>query len=237
MQLPLEPPSSQIPLYELIAEEAIDEPNSLLVLAPGLDIGQIITQFTQKHMELSKAVPLILLVNFDKQLESSILETWNQKMLQAKSISKEITSKRVNAYLQGGLFFVSGFILNMDLLTKHLCPLTITGIFINNAHNVTKINQVEPWIITLCRLGESFTNVVGICQQPVQFEQKGNLFEVMALLYLRHCHFWPCFRNEVQTFLLGDEENSFEAHEDELEMTPIVRRMQEVPVFFLNWAQ
>lgn len=56
-----------------------------------------------------------------------------------------MTNKRIELYLKGGIFAVSYKAIVLDLLTKKLSPSIISGFIINNAHKVEE-NSPESFL-------------------------------------------------------------------------------------------
>lgn len=126
---------------------------------------------------------------------------------------------------------MSSLVLNLDILTQTLSPKKIHTIFIGNPEDCLSIYSQESWIVTLCRLeDERNLRIVALSQEPEAIRQRGNIDKIMRHFYLRHCHFWPSFRVEVQSFLMG-EPDGFQTFQNELLMSPSAYKIEDVNNF------
>ena len=109
---------------------------------------------------------LIFILNFSDQ-EFAALETYLEilhkannsplipiPLIKIHSSEASISNKRLDLYLKGGVFSVTYKILVLDLLTKRLSPSIISGLIINNAHQIcSKGKSGETFIAEIVRKG------------------------------------------------------------------------------------
>jgi hypothetical protein len=140
--------------------------NSYVVLAKGLCSVKITACFIHDNyarqvtsIEKKDGWPfLIFLINFDDH-EFDALEVFLKDLNQLDGISSKITlvnmkgevAKRSDQYLKGGVFCISYKQLVLDLLSKKVSPLIISGIFINTAHKCHKETDSETFLIKMIK--------------------------------------------------------------------------------------
>lgn len=116
--------------------------NCLLILGKGFSLTKTVASFLYQYKSEpgSLTTPyLMFLINFSDQQFKSLeyyLETLGPDTtlpLLKFATNDNLSNKRVDLYLKGGVFSISYKCLVLDLLTKRLSPSIITGFIINSA--------------------------------------------------------------------------------------------------------
>lgn len=79
------------------------------------------------------------------------------------SSNDNLSNKRIDLYLRGGIFAVSYKALVLDLLTKRLSPSIISGFLINDAH---KLKHSEAFLCKLLKKDNPDTFIKCFTDKP-----------------------------------------------------------------------
>lgn len=172
---------------------------SLLLLSKGMGLYSLIAKFLIEKLD---RLNLIFLLSFS---DEEIMAISQEMKVISKGIhsgifqiTNEPSTKRTKMYLQGGVFGVSDVVLVFDILQSAVSPLIITGILLNNLHEIKDIYDRRSWICTLIRLESQKTFIIGINEE---LESAIRLETVMRACYFKKAFFWPICRLEVQKCL------------------------------------
>ena len=131
--------------------------DALLILAEGLGIERIFLNFIRLYCDPCNLVLIVNTSDADDEYFTSRLkkETTGARMNPSLKLTKitnetHTVSERVQAYLQGGCFFVTSRILVVDMLTDRIPIDLISGILVYKAHMVIDSCQ-ESFIMRMYR--------------------------------------------------------------------------------------
>ena len=140
--------SSLLPYENQIFLDLLNN-DGLVVMAEGLGIERILINLIKLYCSPTH---FVLVINTNEDEENFLL----QKLKQANVVDlpKRITTEtlsineRVQAYMQGGCFFITSRIFVMDLLTSRIPIDLISGVLVYKAHKIVDSCQ-GSWNITL----------------------------------------------------------------------------------------
>ncbi|OAJ43057.1 hypothetical protein BDV3_001823 [Batrachochytrium dendrobatidis] len=217
--------------------------DGLVIMARGLGIERLLSTIIQIHTDPHTLVLLVnlSLADFDR-LKQSVCDAAEAIGVLSEAdggcirpdlfvfVNSEISSvKRSELYLAGGVLAVTSQILVLDILNKVLPTHLVTGILVNNAHQVRDVST-EAFILRLYRDENKVGFIKAFSENPEAFVGGfATLERTMKVLYLRSVYFWPRFHVLVKESL--DTNGSVELVELRIPMT---KRMKEIQAAILD---
>ncbi|KAH8153964.1 uncharacterized protein LAJ45_01731 [Morchella importuna] len=223
LSLPLE---YQKDLFHEIGQE-----DELVILARGLGLLRVITNFLHAHDAAGDN--LILIVGADERENGWIGEALAEKAavsqaVKARGLSivnteSQTVAAREKLYAKGGIFSVTSRILVVDLLSSLIKPETITGIVVLHADKVIA-TSLEAFILRIFRQKNKSGFIKAFSDNPEPFcTGFAPLATMMRNLFLRKPSLWPRFHVTVAKSL---EVKQAEVVELEVAMTDSMREIQ-----------
>ncbi|MBW0466646.1 hypothetical protein O181_006361 [Austropuccinia psidii MF-1] len=202
--------SSLIPFQKNILEEISTE-DGLLVLARGLGLRLVISNFLRSYCRPSKQHGIVFVVNASAQDEAGINDELGMRMT---CIGFEMGSReRENIFKQGGVLSITSRILIVDMLNSKLDFSQIDGIIILHAEEVTP-TSIEAFIIRVFRKSNQKGFIKAFSEEPEHFTYGFSpLQTVLGQLKIRAVFLWPRFRLEVKRDLEAKKPKVIELHQ------------------------
>ena len=183
-----------------VSNEITLNKNCYVVLAKGLCTVKLAACFLHNNFAcLNSPVDkkdgwpfLIFLINFEDH-EFEALEVFLRDLNACDQNSQSITlvnmkgevAKRSDLYLKGGLFCISYKQLVLDLLSKKVSPLIISGIVVNSAHKCHKETDCETFLIKMIKRESPNTFVKCFSDSP-EVVKRGGLIKLEAAMRALH---------------------------------------------------
>jgi DNA excision repair protein ERCC-4 len=106
--------------------------------------------------------------------------------------------RRKELYRKGGCVIITSRILVVDLLTKRVDPLLITGMLVCNAHTLSE-TSTEAFILRIFRRATAAGFIKAFSDDPLSLVAGfGKLEKAMRALYIRKLFLWPRFHEVVR---------------------------------------
>lgn len=141
--------SMVLSFHKLLSAELLEE-DGLVVMGSGLGLEGIVERFIKAY---SSSHSIVLAINIPTVLQEQYRQNLAFQGVQTlpRIINNETTSSdRTQLYLQGGVLFISPWILVLDLLRKRIPTHLVSGILVFNAHRLEEF-CTEDFILKLYR--------------------------------------------------------------------------------------
>ncbi|KAG7401834.1 DNA repair endonuclease XPF [Phytophthora boehmeriae] len=211
--------------YEKDIVEELYAQDGVLVLGRGLGMLRVLAAFVRLY---SSPRCLVLCLNANDQaatLRRMVLALGlDRRFLPQVVDSRNNLQQRLQMYKGGGVFFVTARILVVDLLSNHVDPGIVSGLLVNDAHQVTE-TSIEAFILRLYRERNREGFIKGFCDDSVALSSGFNRVEqVLKHLYVRDVFLYPRFHVAINSCL---EKHQPEVYEIEVALSPSMKIMQE----------
>jgi DNA excision repair protein ERCC-4 len=197
--------------------------NSLLITCKGLSLYNILLHLIihsiNKTLDNSSAQPsnnlgLFLLINFSEVEVSSLNEglasVYSGNNISIISVNNEYNiAQREELYIRGGFLALTNRILIVDLLSKTLSIPTISGVIVNNSHNITE-DSIETFILRLISSANAHAAIKAVSDNAAACV-RGGFNRLNKLLKCLHCNklfLWPRFHLDIQSVLDNEMNNT-----------------------------
>lgn len=138
------------------------------------------------------------------------------------------SSEREIMYLEGGVLFISGRILVVDLLKNRVPLHLVTGILVYRAHNILNAYQ-EAFALRLYRQNNKTGFIKAFTNSSLAFTVGySQVARVMKALFVKKLYLWPRFHTIVNNCLSKHEPDVIELH---VQITP---KMQNIQIALLD---
>lgn len=135
-------------------------------------------------------------------------------------------------YLEGGVLFISGRILVVDLLKNRVPLHLVTGILIYRAHNILNAYQ-EAFALRLYRQTNKTGFIKAFTSSSLAFTVGYLQVErVMKALFVKKLYLWPRFHTTVNNCLSKHEPDVIELH---VQITPKMQNIQTTLLDVMNY--
>ncbi|XP_043278151.1 DNA repair endonuclease XPF [Venturia canescens] len=191
--------------------EALQE-DGLMIVAKGLGLETVFANILKVYLDPGNLVLVLGTTDRDEEYFVNQLSTMGVTTM-PKIISAQITSnERELTYLDGGVLFISGRILVVDLLKKRVPLDLVTGILVYRAQGILNSYQ-EAFALRLYRQAnrtgfiKAFTN--SALAFTVGFAQ---VERVMKALFVKNLYLWPRYHSIVNNSLSKNKPEVIELH-------------------------
>lgn len=135
-------------------------------------------------------------------------------------------------YLEGGVLFISGRILVVDLLKNRVPLHLITGILVYRAHNILNAYQ-EAFALRLYRQNNKTGFIKAFTNSSLAFTVGYSQVErVMKALFIKKLYLWPRFHTIVNNCLSKCQPEVIELH---IKFTPKMQNIQTALLDIMNY--
>jgi len=135
-------------------------------------------------------------------------------------------------YLEGGVLFISGRILVVDLLKNRVPLHLVTGILVYRAHNILNAYQ-EAFALRLYRQNNKTGFIKAFTSSSLAFTVGYLQVErVMKALFVKKLYLWPRFHTTVNNCLSKHEPDVIELH---VQITPKMQNIQTTLLDVMNY--
>lgn len=143
-----------------------------------------------------------------------------------------ITFYREIMYLEGGVLFISGRILVVDLLKNRVPLHLVTGILVYRAHNILNAYQ-EAFALRLYRQTNKTGFIKAFTNSSLAFTVGYSQVErVMKALFVKKLYLWPRFHTIINNCLSKHEPDVIELH---VQITPKMQNIQTALLDVMNY--
>lgn len=135
-------------------------------------------------------------------------------------------------YLEGGVLFITGRILVVDLLKNRVPLHLVTGILVYRAHNILNAYQ-EAFALRLYRQNNKTGFIKAFTNSPLAFTVGYSRVErVMKALFVKKLYLWPRFHTVVNNSLSKHTSDVIELH---CKFTPKMEHIQTALLDIMNF--
>jgi DNA excision repair protein ERCC-4 len=135
-------------------------------------------------------------------------------------------------YLEGGILFISGRILVVDLLKNRVPLHLITGVLVYRAHNILNAYQ-EAFALRLYRQNNKTGFIKAFTNSSLAFTVGFSQVErVMKALFVKKLYLWPRFHSLVNNCLSKHVPDVIELH---VKITPKMENIQTALLDIMNY--
>ncbi|XP_076231477.1 DNA repair endonuclease XPF mei-9 isoform X1 [Calliopsis andreniformis] len=207
--------------------------DGLVVVAKGLGIETVFANVLRAYIDPGNLVIVLGTTNHDEEYFIDILKNLGLKQLPRVVTSECSADERELMYLEGGVLFMSGPILVVDLL-KNRVPLNlVTGILVYRAHNILNSYQAA-FALRLYRQNNKTGFIKAFTSSALAFTVGYMQVErVMKALFVKKLYLWPRFHTLVNNSLSQHKPEVIELH---VKITPKMVNIQTALLDIMNYV-
>lgn len=193
-------------LLEILQEDG------LVITAKGLGIETVFVNILKVYLDPGNLVIVLGTLETDEKYFIDELKSLGTKIL-PRIISGQCTSnEREQLYLEGGVLFIPGRILVVDLLKNRVPLHLVTGILVYRAHNILRSYQ-EAFAVRLYRQTNKTGFIKAFSNSALSFTFGfSNVERVMKTLFIKKLYLWPRFHKIVNNSLSKRKPEVLEFH-------------------------
>nr|XP_003705895.2 PREDICTED: DNA repair endonuclease XPF [Megachile rotundata] len=186
--------------------------DGLVVVAKGLGLETVFANILRAYTDPGNLIIVLGTTGHDEQYFIDILKGLGIKHLPRVVTCECTADERELMYLEGGVLFLSGRILVVDLLKNRVPLKLVTGVLVYRAHNILNSYQ-EAFALRLYRQSnktgfiKAFSN--SALALTVGFSQ---VERIMKALFVKKLHLWPRFHALVNNSLGKHKPDVIELH-------------------------
>ncbi|XP_053593687.1 DNA repair endonuclease XPF [Microplitis demolitor] len=186
--------------------------DGLVICAKGLGMETVFTNILKVYSDPGNLVIVLGTIDYDEKYFIDKLKTMNVKSLPKIVTAHNTSNEREIMYLEGGVLFISGRILVVDLL-KNRVPLNlVTGILVYRAHGILNSYQ-EGFALRLYRQKNKTGFIKAFTNSALAFTVGFSQVErVMKTLFVKELYLWPRFHSVVNASLSTHKPEVIELH-------------------------
>ncbi|KAG8035797.1 hypothetical protein G9C98_001453 [Cotesia typhae] len=186
--------------------------DGLVICAKGLGMETVFTNILKVYSDPGNLVIVLGTIDYDEKYFIDRLKTMNVKTLPKIVTAQNTSNEREIMYLEGGVLFISGRILVVDLL-KNRVPLNlVTGILVYRAHGILNSYQ-EAFALRLYRQKNKTGFIKAFTNSALAFTVGFSQVErVMKTLFVKQLYLWPRFHSVVNSSLSKHKPEVIELH-------------------------
>lgn len=212
-----DPIFAEIPEYMIAIIKELLESDFLLVLGRGLGLAQLVRTFLLKVKQCAPHALVLVLGNHEEE-NADFLTEEDQA---SESIGFNVTApKRIRMYNRGGIYRITAPIAVVDILTKVLEPLNVSGLVISHAERISE-NSPAAFAIKLLKQRNPHMFVKAFSEAPERLVMPPALPIRLRILQVPTIMLWPRFHLLVDRSL-----PKLEVDEIIVEQPESVRRQQ-----------
>lgn len=197
--------------------------DGLVIIAKGLGIETIFANILRAYIDPGNLIIVLGTTNHDEQYFIDLLKNYGLKQLPRVVTSECSSDEREVMYLEGGVLFMSGPILVVDLLKKRIPLHLVTGILVYRAHNILNSYQ-EAFALRLYRQNNKTGFIKAFTNSALAFTVGFMQVErVMKALFVKKLYLWPRFHTLINNSLEKHKPDVIELH---VKITPKMLNIQ-----------
>ncbi|PBC30084.1 DNA repair endonuclease XPF [Apis cerana cerana] len=197
--------------------------DGLVIIAKGLGIETIFANILRAYIDPGNLIIVLGTTNHDEQYFIDLLKNYGLKQLPRVVTSECSSDEREVMYLEGGVLFMSGPILVVDLLKKRIPLHLVTGILVYRAHNILNSYQ-EAFALRLYRQNNKTGFIKAFTNSALAFTVGFMQVErVMKALFVKKLYLWPRFHTLINSSLEKHKPDVIELH---VKITPKMLNIQ-----------
>ncbi|XP_012286135.1 DNA repair endonuclease XPF [Orussus abietinus] len=206
--------------------------DGLIITAKGLGLDTVFINLLKAYSDPGHLVIVLGTTNKDEQYFIEKLRSQNEKHL-PRVITAEVTSsEREITYLDGGVLFMSGRILVVDLLKSRVPLHLVSGILVYRAHKILNSHQ-EVFAIRLYRQTNKTGFIKAFSNSALAFNAGfAQVERVMRTLFIKQLYLWPRFHSVVTNSLSTYKPQVIELH---VKLTPKMLKIQSLLLDVMNY--
>ncbi|XP_029178024.1 LOW QUALITY PROTEIN: DNA repair endonuclease XPF [Nylanderia fulva] len=211
--------------------EIIQE-DGLVITAKGLGIETVFANVIKAYSDPGNLVIILGTTDHDEHYFIELLKSYGTNTLPHIVNSEYTSSEREIMYLEGGVLFISGRILVVDLLKNRVPLHLVTGILVYRAHNILNKYQ-EAFALRLYRQNNKTGFIKAFTNSSLAFTVGYSQVErVMKALFVKKLYLWPRFHAIVSNSLSKHEPDVIELH---VQITPKMQNIQAALLDVMNY--
>lgn len=212
-----DPIFADLPEYMIAIIKELLESDFLLVLGRGLGLAQLVRTFLLKVKQCAPRALVLVLGNHEEENADFL----NEEDKASESIGFNVTApKRIRMYNRGGIYRITAPIAVVDILTKVLEPLNVSGLVISNAERIGE-NSPAAFAIKLLKQRNPHMFIKAFSESPERLVMQPPLPIRLRVLQVPTIMLWPRFH-----LLIDRSLPKLEVEEIIVEQPDSVRRQQ-----------
>ncbi|XP_015186628.1 PREDICTED: DNA repair endonuclease XPF isoform X1 [Polistes dominula] len=193
-------------LLEVLQEDG------LVITAKGLGIETVFVNLLKVYLDPGNLVIVLGTLETDEKYFIDELKSLGTKTLPRIVTGQCTSSEREQLYLDGGILFIPGRILVVDLLKNRVPLHLVTGILVYRAHNILRSYQ-EAFAVRLYRQINKTGFIKAFSNSALSFTFGfSNVERVMKTLFIKRLYLWPRFHTIVNNSLSKRKPEVLEFH-------------------------
>ncbi|XP_028048200.1 DNA repair endonuclease XPF isoform X1 [Monomorium pharaonis] len=206
--------------------------DGLVITAKGLGIETVFANVIKAYSDPGNLVIVLGTIDYDERYIIDLLKSYGTKL--PRVVNAECSSnEREVMYLEGGVLFISGRILVVDLLKNRVPLHLVTGILVYRAHNILNAYQ-EAFALRLYRQNNKTGFIKAFTNSSLAFTIGYTKVErVMKALFVKKLYLWPRFHTTVNNCLSKHEPEVIELH---VQITPKMQSIQTTLLDIMNYT-
>ncbi|CAK9810363.1 DNA repair endonuclease XPF [Anthophora quadrimaculata] len=206
--------------------------DGLVITAKGLGLETVFANIIRAYLDPGNLIIVLGTISHDEQYFIDLLKSYGLKHLPRVVTSECPSDERELMYLEGGVLFMSGRILVVDLLKKRIPLNLVTGILVYRAHNILNAYQ-ESFALRLYRQNNKTGFIKAFTNSALAFTVGFMQVErVMKALFVKKLYLWPRFHSLVNSSLEKHKPDVIELH---VKITPKMLNIQTSLLDIMNF--
>lgn len=186
--------------------------DGLVVVAKGLSLDTVFANIVRAYSDPNFLVLVLGTTDHEENYFLEKLLSCNVQKMPRVITSECHSEERERIYLEGGVLFISGRILVVDLLKKRVPLHLVSGILVYRAHNIINSYQ-EAFALRLYRQANKTGFIKAFTSSALSFTVGFSQVErVMRTLFVKKLYLWPRFHAMVKKSLSKREPEVVELH-------------------------
>lgn len=186
--------------------------DGLVITAKGLGIETVFINILKVYLDPGNLVIVLGATDHDERYFIDELKRLGLKNLPRIVTGQCTSNEREVIYLEGGILFIPGRILVVDLLKNRVPLKLVTGILVYRAHNILRCYQ-EAFAIRLYRQTNKTGFIKAFSSSALSFTTGFSTVErVMKALFVKKLYLWPRFHKTVSNSLSNLKPEVLEFH-------------------------
>ncbi|XP_017797477.1 PREDICTED: DNA repair endonuclease XPF [Habropoda laboriosa] len=207
--------------------------DGLVITAKGLSLETVFANIIRAYLDPGNLVIVLGTISHDEQYFIDLLKSYGLKHLPRIITSECSSAEREILYLEGGVLFMSGPILVVDLLKKRVPLNLVTGILVYRAHNILNAYQ-QSFALRLYRQNNKAGFIKAFTNSALAFTVGFMQVErVMKALFVKKLYLWPRFHSLVNNTLEKHKPDVIELH---VKITPKMLNIQTSLLDIMNFV-
>ncbi|KYM86435.1 DNA repair endonuclease XPF, partial [Atta colombica] len=211
----------------------IIQEDGLVITAKGLGIETVFANVIKAYLDPGNLVIVLGTTDYDERYFIDLLKSYGTSRLPLVVNAECSSNEREIMYLEGGVLFISGRILVVDLLKNRVPLHLVTGILVYRAHNILNAYQ-EAFALRLYRQNNKTGFIKAFTSSSLAFTVGFSKVErVMKTLFVKKLYLWPRFHVTINNCLSKNEPDVIELH---VHITPKMQSIQSTLLDVMNYV-